>query len=109
MGMAAGTQIEPTNQFTVMVVLNIDMNEAARKTDALDEPIFGKAAKLQIGGGDEEIFTAPGSSIAPAESQIYQSDVHAHEADDGPSAEIPEEEADREVQCGKNTEKNREA
>ena len=99
-GMAAGAQIEPPNQFTVVVMLDIDVNEPAGKADALDEPIFGKAAKLQIGGGDEEIFTAPGSSIAPAESQIYQSDVHAHEADDGPSAEIPEEEADREIQCG---------
>src|SRR5215216_5967042 len=109
MGMAAGTQIKPANQFTLVVVFDIDMNEAARKTDALDKPIFGKTAKLQIGCGHEEIFPAPGSSIAPLESQKYQSDIHAHEADDGPRAEIPEEEADREVQCRKNTEKNRDS
>src|SRR5918995_4919195 len=61
MGMAAGAQIEATDQFTVVVMLDIDMNEPARKADALDEPIFGKAAKLQVGGRDEEIFMALGS------------------------------------------------
>ena len=90
MGMAAGTQIEPANEFAVVIMLDIDMNEPARKADALDEPIFGKAAKLQVGGRDEEIFMALGSPIAPTEGQINQGDIHAHEADDRPSPEIPE-------------------
>jgi hypothetical protein len=107
MGMAAGAQIEPTGQFTVVVMLDTDMNEPARKADALNEPIFGKAAELQIGGGDEKNFMAPGSPITPAESQIDQGDVRAHEADDWPGPEIPEEETNREVQCRNNAEKNR--
>jgi hypothetical protein len=107
MDMAAGTQIEPANQLTVVIMLDIDMNEPARKADALNEPIFGKAAELQIGGGDEKNFMAPGSPITPAESQIDQGDVRAHEADDWPGPEIPEEETNREVQCRNNAEKNR--
>lgn len=107
MGMAAGTQIEPANEFTVVIMLDIDMNEPARKAEALNEAIFGKAAKLQISGGDEKNLMALGSPIAPTESQIDQGDIHAHEADDRPGPEIPEEEANREIQCGDDAEKNR--
>ena len=109
MGMAAGTQIEPANEFTVVIMLDIDMNEPARKAEVLDEPIFGKAAKLQVGGCYEEIFTAPSSPITPTEGQIDQGDIHAHEADDRPSPEIPKEEADREVHCGNCAEENGES
>ena len=42
MSMAAGAQIEPTDQFTVVVMLEINMNKPARKADALDEPVFGR-------------------------------------------------------------------
>src|SRR5829696_8225057 len=109
MRMAAGAQIEPTDQFTIVVMIEIDVNKPARKADALDEPIFGKAAKLQVGGCYEEIFTAPSSPITPTEGQIDQGDIHAHEADDRPSPEIPKEEADREVHCGNCAEDNGEA
>src|SRR5215213_1934733 len=67
MGMAAGAQIEPVYQFAAAVMLDIDMHKPARKADALDEPIFGKAAKLHIGGRDEEIFMALGPPISPTE------------------------------------------
>lgn len=109
MSTAAGPQIESTDQFTVVVMIEINVNKPARKTDAFDEPIFGKAAKLQVGGCYEEIFMAPSSPIAPTEGQTDQGDIHAHKSDDRPSPEIPEEEADREIHGGNDAEENGEA
>src|SRR4029079_617897 len=98
--MSAGAQVEPPDQFTVVVMLDIDMTKRSRKGDAFDEAVFSKTAELQIGVRDEEIFVALGAPIAPAEGQTDQGDIEPHEADDRPGAEIPEEKADREVQCG---------